>query len=89
MQEASGGFGGFLGLAHEWAPQDKVHKSFELFARYVMPKFQGQLAPTDDSQKWVAENRSTIFSTMPAAMVKAFKDAGKEIPQEMAEQMRR
>ncbi len=89
LQEASGGFGGLLGLAHEWAPQDKVHKSFELFARYVMPKFQGQLAPTDDSQKWVAENRTTIFGTMPAAMVKAFKDAGKEIPQEMAEQMRR
>jgi len=89
LQDLSGGFGGLLGLAHEWAPRDKIHKSFELFARYVMPKFQGQLAPIAESQEWVAENKGTIFGTTPDAMVRAFKDAGKEIPEELAKQMQR
>jgi limonene 1,2-monooxygenase len=89
LQDLSGGFGGLLGLAHEWAPREKINKSFELFARYVMPKFQGQLTPISDSQEWVAENKGTIFGTTPAAMVRAFKDAGKEIPEELAKQMQR
>ena len=89
MQDLSGGFGGLLGLAHEWAPQDKIHKSFELFARYVMPKFQGQLDSVADSQQWVADNKGSIFGTTPKAMERAFNDAGVEITPEMAEQMHR
>jgi limonene 1,2-monooxygenase len=37
----SGGFGAFLHLAHNWADWDATKKSYELFARYVAPKFQG------------------------------------------------
>lgn len=89
LQDLSGGFGGLLGLAHEWAPRDKIHKSFELFARYVMPKFQGQLDAIEDSQQWVADNKNSIFGTMPKAMERAFNDAGVEITPEIAEQMHR
>jgi limonene 1,2-monooxygenase len=80
IQEATGGFGVFLGLAHEWASRDKTRQSYELFARYVMPVFQGQLDPVRGSQQWVAENRNTIFATMPVAIAKAFEDAGRELP---------
>ena len=89
LQDLSGGFGGLLALAHEWAPRDKIHKSFELFARYVMPKFQGQLDPIEDSQQWVADNKNSIFGTTPKAMERAFNDAGVEITPEIAEQMHR
>ena len=89
LQDLTGGFGGLLGLAHEWAPRDKIHKSFELFARYVMPKFQGQLAAIEDSQRWVAGNKNSIFGTTPKAMERAFNDAGVEITPEIAEQMHR
>jgi limonene 1,2-monooxygenase len=89
LQDLSGGFGGLMFMAHEWVSREKIHKSYELMARYVMPKFQGQLAPIVDSQQWVANNRETIFGTTPAAMLKAFADAGKEIPPEMAERMQR
>ena len=44
LQEASGGFGGLLLRAEDWAPRDKLHRSYELMARYVMPQFQGSLA---------------------------------------------
>ena len=43
FDELSGGFGGLLVLAHEWAPREKVLKSYELLARYVMPCFQDSL----------------------------------------------
>ena len=43
LQEASGGFGGLLLRAEDWAPRDRLHRSYELLARYVMPQFQGSL----------------------------------------------
>jgi limonene 1,2-monooxygenase len=42
-QESTGGFGGVLGRMHEWATWDKTRYSYELLARYVMPRFQGSL----------------------------------------------
>ena len=41
LQEMAGGFGGMLVRAEDWAPRDKLHRSYELMARYVMPQFQG------------------------------------------------
>ena len=42
IREATG-VGGLLITAKEWASRDAVRKSYELFARYVMPEFQGSL----------------------------------------------
>ncbi|MCC6178274.1 MAG: LLM class flavin-dependent oxidoreductase, partial [Chloroflexi bacterium] len=51
FDEASGGFGGFLISAHEWASREKTLKSYELLARYVMPRFQGALGGIEDSYR--------------------------------------
>ena len=40
--DQSGGFGTFLFMAHEWADRERTLRSYELFAREVMPHFQGQ-----------------------------------------------
>src|SRR5947207_114486 len=40
---SDGGIGGLLFRAHEWAPRHETLKSYELFARYVMPRFQGSI----------------------------------------------
>ena len=37
----TGGFGGVMLTAHEWTSTEKIAKSLELFARYVMPRFTG------------------------------------------------
>ncbi len=89
LKDESGGFGGFLGRAHEWAGREATLRSFELFARYVMPRFQGVLPPVLQSNEWVSENRTTIFSPSQAAILKAFSDAGQEIPKEITERMAR
>jgi len=42
LEQSNGGFGAFLTLAHNWASPETTQKSYELFARHVMPRFQGQ-----------------------------------------------
>ena len=41
MQAETGGFGGLLLTTHEWTGSEKLRRSYELFARYVMPHFRG------------------------------------------------
>ena len=43
VEQSNGGFGAFLTLAHNWANPQATKKSYELFARHVMPRFQGQV----------------------------------------------
>lgn len=40
VEQSNGGFGAYLTLAHNWANPTATKKSFELFAREVMPHFQ-------------------------------------------------
>ena len=86
LQEYSGGgFGGVLFRAHEWANREQTLRSYELFARYVMPRFQGSLATVEDSNAWARENRKSIFGPNVEAVRRAFTDAGREVPAEYRE----
>ncbi len=89
MQEMSGGFGCLLGLAHEWTTWEKTKHSYELWARYVAPHFQGQYERIDASQRFVSDNRTTIFGPNAAAIGKAFIDAGVSLPEAMVQRMQR
>jgi len=60
MDEQTGGFGGFLLQSTNWGTREQVRSSYELVARYVMPKFKGQLTGVEDSQKWYAESREFL-----------------------------
>jgi len=83
LQELSaGGFGGVLFRAHEWANREQTLKSYELFARYVMPRFQGSLDMVRGSNEWARGNRKTIFSPNVEAIRRAYTDAGREVPAE-------
>jgi hypothetical protein len=44
MQAETAGFGGLMLTTHEWVATDKLRRSYELFARYVMPHFRGHTA---------------------------------------------
>jgi limonene 1,2-monooxygenase len=79
---SGGGFGGVLFRAHEWANREQTLKSYELFARYVMPRFQGSLDTVRDSNDWARGNRKTIFSPNVEAVRRAYTDAGKDVPAE-------
>src|SRR2546421_10202529 len=59
QQFSQGGFGGLLFRAHEWANREQTLRSYELFARYVMPRFQGSLTTVQASNDWARANRKT------------------------------
>jgi limonene 1,2-monooxygenase len=83
LQELSaGGFGGVLFRAHEWANREQTLKSYELFARYVMPRFQGSGDMPRGSNEWARDNRRTIFSPNVEAIRQAYASAGREAPAE-------
>ena len=77
-----GGFGGLLFRANEWANREETLKSYELFARYVMPRFQGSLDSVAASSEWARANRKTIFGPNVEAIRKAYADAGRPVPKE-------
>ncbi|HVQ76139.1 MAG TPA: LLM class flavin-dependent oxidoreductase [Candidatus Binatia bacterium] len=79
---SQGGFGGLLFRAHEWADREQTLRSYELFARYVMPRFQGSLDTVRESNEWARGNRKTIFSPNVEAVRRAYVDAGRAVPAE-------
>jgi limonene 1,2-monooxygenase len=50
VAQSNGGFGAFLHLAHDWAAPAARRRSYELFARHVAPRFQGQYQSTTDAR---------------------------------------
>jgi limonene 1,2-monooxygenase len=62
------GFGGLLLNAHEWASQEATLKSYELIARYVMPRFQGSLVSIEDSYRRSVEHSTEISMKRTAAL---------------------
>jgi limonene 1,2-monooxygenase len=68
LLERTGGFGGLMCWANEWAPREKVHRSYELLARHVIPRFQGSLTGIEASNR-VARERAAITGEQRSAAV--------------------
>ncbi len=76
LLDVSGGFGCLLGLAHDWASREKTLRSFELMARYVMPRFQDTVAWIDRSVSWTSGRKEQLMTGAKTAVFKAIADAG-------------
>ncbi len=70
-QKGSGGFGAVLFMAHDWADWPATMKSYELFARYVVPHFRRQLAERRESYSFANARRPETA----ASHVKGVADA--------------
>ena len=74
----TGGFGCFLQLATNWAEFEKTKKSYELFARYVMPKFSSRNSQREQSLLRMHNNREeyseSYRSASQAAIDKHFSE---------------
>ena len=68
----------FLLMAHEWADREATLHSYELFAREVMPRFQGSLGALSDSRDWAAENRPSFIGAAGGAVLQAIQDHHEE-----------
>ena len=87
LQEESGGFGCFLQMAHNWADWPATQRSYELFARYVAPKFQGRNESRRASYRWAAKRHEEFMPRVEQAIGNEIaKDEQEKQAQETSEQ---
>ncbi len=68
LESQSGGYGCFLQMAHNWADWRETRRSYELFARYVMPRFQHENVGREASLAWVGSQRETLMGEVMQAL---------------------
>ncbi len=69
LQKQTGGFGCFVQLAHNWASWENTKHSYELFARYVIPKFQGLNIRRAASLEWAEANHDEFIGRAKSAVI--------------------
>lgn len=72
MLDKSGGFGRFLLLSHNAADWEATKRSYEMFARHVMPRFKNR-DRRPHSLEWIAENRGQLFGSVMQATQQAIE----------------
>jgi limonene 1,2-monooxygenase len=72
--DQSGGFGTYLFMAHEWADRLATLRSYELFAKEVMPLFQGSTPTLVRSRDWAAAHRETFIGSAVQAVMQSVQD---------------
>jgi limonene 1,2-monooxygenase len=82
MQQQSGGFGCFLNLDHHWADWAQTKRSYELIARYAIPKINKLNRNRLSSEQWLRENndqfKGELTSAVRAKMEEHAKSKGSE-----------
>jgi limonene 1,2-monooxygenase len=78
VAQSKGGFGAYLIMTHEWANWANTLKSYELFAEYVMPRYQGSLDSLIGSENWARERRDDLGKAQMASVQKAIDDHAAE-----------
>ena len=62
LQQVTGGFGVVVGFAHDWAPREATLRSWELFARYVIPELNGYTQNLRQSADYMAAHRQELMA---------------------------
>ena len=86
--ERSGGIGGVLAMHHEWADTEATLKSLELWMRHIAPHFQGSYGHAIKHRDWFDTSLGKFFGSSGDAQVRAFEDAGKDVPDDLRERIR-
>lgn len=73
LQKVSGGFGTLIAFAHDWAPREPQLRSFEMLARYVIPKAQGLIEPVQRSADFVSEHKHELMEAAGQAVLSAIR----------------
>ncbi len=68
LQQVTGGFGVVLGFAHDWANRDATLRSWELFARYVVPELNGYTRNQKASADYLADHKQELMAGRVASI---------------------
>jgi limonene 1,2-monooxygenase len=78
LEKQSGGFGSYLLIHQEWARHDATLKSYEMFANYVKPKFQGSTSRLEAASDFAISKWSEFDARQGAAIQAATDRHAKE-----------
>jgi limonene 1,2-monooxygenase len=78
--QSAGGFGCYMLLAHNWADFEATKRSYDLIARHVFPRFQGQHHATIDA----AARAAAAHADLSATHIKAVEAARERYAAETA-----
>jgi limonene 1,2-monooxygenase len=78
LQNQSGGFGCFLHLDTRWADWAETRRSYELIARYAIPKINRLNDSRVASETWLRENNSLFRGELEAAVKAKVEQHAKE-----------
>jgi limonene 1,2-monooxygenase len=73
LQQISGGFGTLIGFAHDWTSTEARLRSYDLFARYVIPRLQGLIEPVERSAEFVRSNKVELMDKAGQAILAAIR----------------
>ena len=73
LQAITGGFGVVLGFAHDWAQPEATRRSWELFARYVMPEINGTTRNQRVSAEYLATHNVALMKDRTASIMAKVK----------------
>lgn len=83
LQDRSEGFGTYLLIGHDWADPRATSLSYELFARWVMPEFQGTMDSVRRSRRHSIDTHDALSAAQAAAIEAAkqrYNDPRRESP---------
>ncbi len=69
LQDVTGGFGVVLGFAHDWASREATFRSWELFARFVVPEINGYVRGQQASASYLTNNKAQLMGGATAAVM--------------------
>lgn len=69
LQDTTGGFGVVLGFAHDWANREATFRSWELFARYVVPELTGATERLRASQQYLHDRQAELMGAAGKAVM--------------------
>jgi len=73
LEAKQGHFGAFLHMAHNWASFEATKESYELFARYVLPRFNEANAARVASLEWVDARADELIKAAASAAMETFQ----------------
>jgi limonene 1,2-monooxygenase len=73
LEDLSGGFGGMLVMVQDWATREQQRRSYELLARYVMPRYTGALDGVVAAHQHGVAHSGQALEAMRHAIDKAFE----------------
>jgi len=79
LWDDTGGFGTLLLIGAQWMEHEAQKRSYELFMRYVLPKFTGQNRRREQSMQWMKDNAVRFGEIRDQASDEAMKSAPKPV----------